>query len=110
MLNFILTGIVLAVPSYMAFEVIHGYTTATGTTFERLKAAFRSSLTIFWARVNSLSVGGIWLLGQAADLAGAPGVKEAVAPWLTPELLLGYGAFVVVGSEVARRIGQWRDA
>lgn len=103
MINLILTGIVLAVPAYMAFMVVHGYAMATGTTWERLVAAFKGSASVFWARLNGLSVGAVGLLGYATDLAGLPGVKETIAPFLAPEYMTAYVLFVLIGAEIARR-------
>ena len=103
MLNLILTTIVLAVPAYMAFCVIHGYATATGTTWERLVTAFRGSASIFWARLNALSVAAIGATGELATLVGAPGVKEAIEPYLGPQYMTAYLLFVLIGAEIARR-------
>ena len=103
MLNLILSLIVIAVPAYMLFEVVRGYIVATGTTWERLVASFRSSASIFWARLNALSVAAVGGLGWTADLAGAPGIKEAIQPWLAPEYMTAYVLVVLIGAEIARR-------
>lgn len=103
MLNLILTAIMLAVPAYMAFCVIRGYATATGTTWERLVTAFRGSASIFWARINALSIAAIGGAGEISSLVGAPGVKEAIRPYLGPEYMTAYVLFVLIGSEIARR-------
>jgi hypothetical protein len=103
MLNLLLTIIVLAVPAYMLFAVVRGYMSASGSTFERLVAAFRGSASIFWARINALSVTAIGAAGELATFAGAPGVKEAIEPWLAPQYMLGYLLFVLIGAEIARR-------
>jgi hypothetical protein len=108
-MNMILTTIVLAVPAYMAFCVIHGYATATGSngeplsTWQRLVAAFRGSASIFWARFNALSIAAIGAVGEIASLAGAPGVKDAIQPYLAPEYMTAYVLFVLIGAEIARR-------
>src|SRR5205085_747991 len=87
MLNLILTTIVLAVPAYMAFCVVHGYATATGTKWERIVTAFRGSASIFWARLNALSVAAIGAIGEIATLVGAAGIKDAIEPYLGPAYL-----------------------
>jgi hypothetical protein len=103
MTNVLLTAIVFAVPAYMAFCVIHGYMTSTGTTWERVVSAFSGSATIFWARLNALSIGAIGAVGEVSGLVGAPGVKDAIAPYLGPEYMTAYVLFVLIGAEIARR-------
>jgi hypothetical protein len=102
-MNLLLTAVVFAVPAYMAFCIIHGYASATGSTWERLVAAFRGSASILWARLNALSVGAIGATGEIATLVGAPGVKEAIQPYLGPEYMTAYVLFVLIGAEIARR-------
>lgn len=102
-MNLILTGIVLAVPAYMAFCVIHGYATATGTTWERLKAAFKGSLSIFWARINALSLSAIAGWGAVAPYVGATGIQEQIEKFLSPWAMLAYMLFVLIGAEIARQ-------
>jgi hypothetical protein len=103
MLNFVLTFAVFVIPVYMLVSVIRGYITATGTTWERLVAAFRGSASIFWARLNALSLAAIGVVGELSSLAGAPGVKEAIQPYLAPEYMTAYMLFVLIGAEIARR-------
>jgi hypothetical protein len=102
-MNIILTIIVLAIPAYMLYVTVHGYLAARGSIWERLVLAFRESATIFWARLNALSVAAIGGTGWIADIAGAPGVKEAIAPYLAPEYMVAYTLFVLIGAEIARR-------
>ena len=103
MLNLILTVIIIAVPAYMMFAIVRSYRTATGSTWQRVVAAFRGSASIFWARLNALSVAAIGAVGEIAAYAGAPGIKEAIAPYLAPEYMTAYVIFVLIGSEIARR-------
>jgi hypothetical protein len=103
MRNTFLAVFVLGVPAYMAFEIVRGYTTATGTAWQRLVAAFKGSATIFWARLNALSVAAIGTAGEIATIAGAPGVADTIKPWLAPEYMMAYTLFVLIGAEIARR-------
>jgi len=103
MLNLMLTIIVVAVPAYMIVSIVRGYRAATGSTWTRLVAAFRGSASIFWVRLNALSVAAIGAVGEIATFAGAPGVKEAIEPWLAPQYMTAYVIFVLIGSEIARR-------
>jgi hypothetical protein len=102
-MNLILTTVVFAIPAYMAFCIIHGYMTATGSIWQRLVAAFRGSATILWARLNGMSIAAIGAAGEISTLVGAPGVKEAIAPYLAPEYMVAYTLFVLIGAEIARR-------
>lgn len=104
-MNIILTIIVLAVPAYMIFKIVQGYMAAPAnyTTWEKLVEAFKSSASIAWARFNALSVTLIGLVGEASSYFGAPGVKEAIQPYLAPEYMTGYILIVLIGAEIARR-------
>lgn len=103
MINLILTLLVLAGPVTMLVLVVHGYMVAPGSPWERLIAAFKSSASIAWTRLNALSVAAIGALSQLAPLIGAPGIKEAIEPWLAPQYMLAYILFVLIGGEIARR-------
>lgn len=105
MMNLILTVIVLAVPAYMIFMIVYGYMTATGSTWERVKAAFAWSRTIAWAQLNALSASLIGGVGELSTYFGAPGVRDAIQPYLEPKFMLGYLLFVLIGAEIARRKG-----
>lgn len=86
-----------------AWDTVRSYQTATGSVFDRLSAAFKDSLTIAWARLNALSVALIAAVAYGGDLLGAPGIKEALAPLLTPQMLIAYGVVVALGAEFSRR-------
>ena len=103
MINLALTFFVAAVPAYMIFEAVRSYRVATGSTWARLVAAFRGSATIFWGRLNALSVAAIGAASEIAPLVGAPGVKEAIQPFLSPGYMAAYMVFVLIGAEIARR-------
>lgn len=93
----------LAITAWQAYETIAAYRQAQGTTWERVKSAFRKSASIAWARLNAVSVSLTTVVALAADWLGMPGVKEAITPWLTPEYMLAYTLAVLIGAEIARR-------
>ena len=103
MLNLVLTLIVLSVPVYFVLLVISQYMAAPGSTLDRIVAAFKNSASITWARLNALSVVAVGALSYLADLAGAPGVKDTIAPYLAPQYMTAYILFVLIGAEIARR-------
>lgn len=102
-MNLLFTAIVAAIPLYFAALLIWSYAKAEGTTWQRVVAAFRGSASIAWARVNTISLSLIGLVGDAAGWLGAPGVQDTVSPWLSPKLLVCYALAVAIGGEVARR-------
>jgi len=67
---------------------------------ERLKASFRHSVTILWARVVALL--GV-LLMSAQSLIADPSVSEAVRSLLKPELIPYYVIAIGLVTELARR-------
>lgn len=99
----IIIGVALLAVAYQAYETVMAYKRATGSIWERLKAAFSESATIFWSRVNSISVALTTLVATISTYLGAPGIKETITPWLTPEYLLAYTLVILIGSEIARR-------
>ena len=103
MINFVLTLIVIAVPLYMLVSIVIGYLNATGSTWQRLVAAFRSSASILWARINALSVAAVAALSEVSPLIGAPGIMEAIEPYLSPGYMAAYVVVVLIGAELARR-------
>lgn len=103
MINLILTAIVLAVPVYMASSVIYIYLSAPGTQWERIKTAFHDSVTVAWARLTALSATLVGLVGEVSGYAGAPGVQQAIEPYLQPKYMLAYMLVVTIGAEIARR-------
>jgi hypothetical protein len=103
MITTILTLFIIAVLGYVAFVTVHGYLAASGTVWQRLVAAFRASLTVFWARLNALSILAVAAVSEIASFLGAPGVKEAIEPYLAPQYMLAYVVLVLLGAEVARR-------
>lgn len=102
----IATIIVLAlcgVIAWHAVETILAYRAATGSIWERTRAAFRSSATIAWARLNALSVLAVAALVEASTWLGTPGIKDVIEPWLGPKYMLAYLLVVLIGAEAARR-------
>lgn len=103
MMNWIFTIGVLAIPLYFAGLIIWNYAKATGTVWERAKAAFSGSVTVLWARAQAISVG---LIGFSADVAGwlsAPGIQPVAEQVFSPRALIAYALFIAIGSEFARR-------
>jgi hypothetical protein len=103
MITTILTLFIIAVLGYVTFVTVHGYLAASGTVWQRLVAAFRASLTVFWARLNALSILAVAAVSEITSFLGAPGVKEAIEPYLAPQFMLAYVVLVLLGAEVARR-------
>lgn len=102
-MNLIFTAIVAAIPLYLVGLGIWSFAKAEGTTWQRLVAAFRGSASIAWARLNTISISLLGLIGDASGWLGAPGVQDTVAPWLSPKALLCYALAVAIGGEFARR-------
>jgi hypothetical protein len=103
MISTIIVAVLLAAVAWQGYVTVRAYKQATGTTWERLKAAFEESATIFWSRINSLSVLAVTGVAEASSWLGAPGVKDVIQPYLTPQLMLGYLLVVLIGAEIARR-------
>jgi len=68
--------------------------------WDRLKASFKHSVTILWARVVALL--GV-LLMSAQSLIADPSVNEAVRSLLKPELIPYYVIAIGLVTELARR-------
>lgn len=103
MLNIVLTVVVVAVPLWMLAATVYGYLAAPGTKWERLVAALKGSASLLWTRLNALSIGAVGLVTEVSSFAGAPGIKEAIEPWLAPQYMTAYVVFVLLGAEIARR-------
>lgn len=102
-----LTIVVLAqfaLIAYLVWVVYRGYRKASqfDSSWDKLKAGFKDSLTVFWGWVNALSASAASFVVLLAQLLDAPGMKEAVAPFLKPELMLIYIIIVSLGSIIAR--------
>lgn len=103
MIATIILVVLLCLVGWQVYETVRAYGRATGTTWERLKAAFSDSATIAWARLNSLSAVAVAALAEVSAWFGAPGVQQAIEPYLGPKYMLAYLLVVLVGSEIARR-------
>lgn len=102
-MNLFFTAVVAAIPLYLIGLGIWSYSKAEGTVWQRIVAAFRGSASIAWARLNTLSISLVGLVGEASGWLGAPGVQDTISPWLSPKMLLGYALAVAIGGEIARR-------
>ena len=103
MIGAIIYAALFVAVAWQAYETYTSYRDAMGSRWERLKIAFDKSASIFWARMNALSVGAVTAVTEVSGWVGAPGVKEAILPYLTPEFMVGYLLFVAIGAEFARR-------
>lgn len=103
MINLISTAIVLLVPAYIVVMITYQYMTAVGTKMERLKEAFHDSATITWTRLTSLSSVLVGAVGTVASYLGAPGIQQAIEPYLQPKYMLAYMLLTLIGAEIARR-------
>ncbi len=103
MMNLIFTLMVFSVPLILSGLLVWNYAKAEGTWWDRLKFTFSNSMSIVWARLNSLSIALVGLVGDASGWLGAPGVQDVVGPWLDPKALIVYALVVTLGAEVARR-------
>ena len=74
--------------------------------WEKLKLAFRHSLTIFWARL--LALGGL-LLAFGQSLLGDPSVDDAVRSLLKPDYIPYYMIAIALITELCRRRTAARD-
>src|SRR5262249_52862972 len=99
----VLTLVLFAVVAVIAYSVVAQYRAATGTTWQRLAAAFKGSATILWARVVAFAGAGAGVLGGTADWLGAPGVKDAIQEFLKPEYVPFYILLIALVTELARR-------
>ena len=92
-----------AIVVWQGYETAMAYRRAEGTRWERIKIAFRESATIAWARLNALSAVAVAIIATASEWLGAPGIKEAIEPYLGPGYMLAYLLLITIGAEVARR-------
>ena len=74
--------------------------------WEKLKLAFRHSLTILWARL--LPLGGL-LLAFGQSLLGDPIVDDAVRSLLKPDYIPYYMIAIALITELCRRRTAARD-
>jgi hypothetical protein len=99
----VLDLILLAALLYVAVDFYRSYCAATGTVWQRLLAAGKSSATILWQRfviaVAALSNGLVWL----ADVANAPAVSDAIKAALQPQYVAAFVVAVAIITELARR-------
>lgn len=102
-LNLLFTAAVASPLVWMTWTTVSGYIAATGTKWERLVAAFRKSASVFWARLNTLSVVATSAFVEVSSWLGVSGVDQIASQWLTPRFMLGYTLVVLFGAEMARR-------
>lgn len=101
--NLLFTAVVASPFVWMTWCTVRGYNAATGSTWQRLVAAFRGSASVVWARLNTLSVVATSAFVEISSWLGISGVDNLASQFLTPKLMLGYTLVVLVGAEVARR-------
>ncbi len=70
---------------------------------QRIKACFRYSLTILWARIVALTGLLLAFSDPLLDLFSAPGVKDQVQAILDPKYVPFYVIVIAVVTELARR-------
>lgn len=102
-----LTILVLAQFALIAFliwKVYAGYRAASqfDSAWDKLKAGFRDSLTVFWGWINAMSASAVSFTVLLSQVLDAPGMKEALAPFLRPEVMLVYVIVVSLGTILAR--------
>lgn len=112
MLNLIATGIVLGVPSVFIGLIVYNYITAPPDVnndgkpdrwWHLLIHAFRASATIAWTRLNAIGIAIVGAVGEISTWAGAPGIKDTIAPYLEPKYMTAYMLILLVGAEITRR-------
>jgi len=103
MIATVILVVLLCLVAWQIYETVKAYGRATGSSWERLKAAFQDSATIAWARLNAMSAVVVAALAEISAWFGAPGVQQAIEPYLGPRYMLAYLLVVLVGAEVARR-------
>ena len=95
----IIAGIII----YFVYDAIVGYKNSTGTTWERILAAGKGSVTILWQRfvvlVTGLS-GGLVIL---AEYLNAPGVADTIKSVIQPQYVAIFVIGMAIISEFARR-------
>lgn len=69
-----------------------------------VKAWFRNSLTIFWARFQVGAGVALIAAGQAAEIMQAVNITQVMPPAWAPFVLMGMGVI----TEVARRRKEWQ--
>ena len=74
--------------------------------WDTLKAAFKHSVTILWAR--AVALGGV-LLGAVQPLSADPAVNDAVHTLLRPQLIPYYVIAIGLITELARRRTAGKD-
>jgi hypothetical protein len=78
--------------------------------WEKIKARFRHSATILWARLVGFGGLVIAILGSIADLFELPGIKESIQALLDPRHVPYYIIAFALITELARRRTLNRDA
>lgn len=78
--------------------------------WEKIKAWFKHSVTIVWARLVGLGGLLIAALGTIADLFELPGIKESIQALLDPRHVPYYIIAFALVTELARRRTLNKDA
>lgn len=102
-MTMILFVVVCVIVAYIASTLFFEFMKATGTTWERLLAAGRSSATILVSKLVALASGGLMLLDQSADLLDVQPVKDFVTGLMKPQWVATFGAAVAILVYIARR-------
>jgi len=104
MIASIIMLVVAAVVVWHLAETVIAFNSSTALTRnDRLKEAFRHSLTIFWARFTAFTTLAIAVVAEGSNYLGVPGLKETIEPYMTPQLMLIYTLVVIIGAEASRR-------
>lgn len=102
-MKLLLTLFFLVVVCYTLFDMVRQYMAETGTTQDRLSAAFRHSLTLLVSRVVQLSIGGLGVAAGIAELLGASGAATTLQGIIPADYAPFFLAGVAFLGEIARR-------
>lgn len=87
----------------VALDLVHGYWTGTGTIWERMLVAGKSSSSILAARVGLLGGTAMQMIEQFADIITSPTIKSYVDQYMNAKAvgwtLIGFAVI----AEAARR-------
>lgn len=101
----VLALVASAVLGLMLFDLIEGFIGSTGTLVDRVKGAFRGSVTIFVTQASALVVGVPTVSAEIANLLGDPTWSPFLAKIPEP-----YADWVPAAIAVLAYVGRLRSA
>lgn len=102
MLQAVFVVVSLAALVYVGGSVAIRYREATGSTWDKLKATVRGSLTVLWSKVLIVLTAGFGFVAEAAGVLNDPELKAQLMSIINPEYVPFIGLFVAVVTLLVR--------